>query len=552
MSQSRRKFLRQMSAAAALGLVGQIPGRQLWAATPAEMLPEPDEALLRELALKAIDAARRAGASFADVRVASGCSAGVSCQWVRSSGKPPQMRAPSITLMSGYGIRAMVGGAWGFSSGYELNIDAVTRATLSAVARAKANRPRHRKTLDLAPVSALESGRWVSPIEQDPFLVPFGHQAELQIAAITAVMPFPEILGANSAFGWRRIEQVFACTDGRIQFQQRYLGGPGLGVVAQVGDIYTRAGDGPDLPRTGGFENVTRSDLVSGIREAAVRAVAESRKLGPPRSVELGRYDIVFGAAAAARHMADTIGMAVNLERALGFQANKAGTSYAAPPAEILGRYRVASPLLTVRANRSRPGGNATVKWDAEGVKPEDYTVVQDGVIVDYHTSRETAPALATWYKAHGKPVRSHGCMEGVGQGLPRVNMPNLSIEPGKGSATLDDLIADTKHGIYLVGYAEGDTDQQLLNSQFSSNYRQAREITNGKLGARLDDVAYQFGTPTFWKSLDALGGPNSRSLVTVSGGPHRFEPLQLDASSVESVPIRVRNVNVLNTGRKT
>lgn len=125
MSPSRRTFLKQASAATALGVVGQIPGRLLWA-TPAELVPEPDEALLRELALTAVEAARTAGATFADVRMVAGRSILVRCSANYRGSGTPGMGWPDLTSLAAYGIRAVVDGAWGFAGGTELTPDAVS------------------------------------------------------------------------------------------------------------------------------------------------------------------------------------------------------------------------------------------------------------------------------------------------------------------------------------------------------------------------------------------------------------------------------------------
>lgn len=176
-------FLKQISAAAALGMAGQPPGR-LWAMSPAALLPEPDEALLRELALTAVDVARAAGATFADVRMVAGRSIVVSCVANYSEGRAPGMAWPSLTSLAAYGIRAVVDGAWGFASGAELTPDGVRRVARSAVRRARNNRPRRPRTLELAAVPDGEQGTWATPIERDPFVVPIGEQGDIALAAL--------------------------------------------------------------------------------------------------------------------------------------------------------------------------------------------------------------------------------------------------------------------------------------------------------------------------------------------------------------------------------
>src|SRR5690242_1823847 len=69
MTHTRRTFLANTSLATAASVLARIPRRQLWRMAPADVFPSPDEAEMRALALAAIDAARSAGASYADVRL---------------------------------------------------------------------------------------------------------------------------------------------------------------------------------------------------------------------------------------------------------------------------------------------------------------------------------------------------------------------------------------------------------------------------------------------------------------------------------------------------
>lgn len=553
MSPSRRTFLRQLSAAAALGAVGQVPARLLWAAQPAELLPEPDEALLRELALAAIDAARAAGATFADIRLGAGRSIGLMC--LRSSGGTSTN--PQLSRQDGYGIRAIVNGAWGFAGGTELSLDAVVGAARTAVALARANRPRHRTALELAPAPRIENGTWATPIERDPFSVPLEEMRDVAHDALDA-LPEHRIEWGSVNLGWRCPTTVFASTEGTLVVQRLCQGGEWGDIMARPDQGYQNVAWG-SLGRRGGYgyEAVEVATLASRVREEAERIVAISVAASSAQPVEVGRNDIVFGTGYTAPLLAHTLAEAINLERALGYQANSAGTTFAAPPAQMLGKYQVGSELLTVRADRTRQHGAATVGWDEEGVAPEEYTIVRNGVIVDYHTNRQTATELADWYRSQGQPVRSHGCSRRTGRLWPEVLTPNLTLEPGTETTTVDDLIADTRRGFYVQATRSLESpspDQQVLNTQVQVPHYEVRHIRNGVLGGYVRDFAFQFITPQFWKNVDGLGGADSAEdvqVVTDSSARAATEYLQPFAdSTVRAVPIRVRGVNVLNTGR--
>ena len=553
MSPSRRSFLKDLSAAAALGVMSRVPlvGRGWLTAPLAGLLPEPDEALLRKLALTAVDAARAAGATFADVRVASGQLLMIGCSANWSEGQAPHMGAPSLGLVAEYGIRAIVDGAWGFVGGAELTVDGVRRAAQRAVARARNNRPRRPRTLELAPVPHAEQGTWDTPIAQDPFQVPVAEQVDLALAALEGAGRVAGIHWAGVDLAWDRILRVFASSEGALIVQHIRIAAPDAATLVNPTEKSPGGLDYVETLPTGpfGYEAVTRVNMKELLRRSAERAVAESR-LPPARSVEVGRYDLVLGAPAVASLLTSTIAAALDLDRALGYEANWAGTSFAAPPADILGKYRVGSPLLTVRADRTRPHGAMTVGWDDEGVPAGEHTLVQDGLIVDYLTNRQTAMELAAHYRAQGESVQSRGCASGVGQLAPRVALPNLTMPPGKQALTVEDLIRDTKRGVYIEAIEGGRPDQQVLNGQFSIRDGRAREIRNGKLGGGLRDVAIQFVTPEFWRSMDAVGGTGS-SVDTIQGaGAVILAVIQLPFATVTAPPARVRKVNVLNIGQ--
>jgi TldD protein len=548
MTPSRRDFLKQVSAATAFGMLHQIPGRELWGVSPADLIPEPDEALLRELALVAIDAARSAGAEFADVRV-SGSQGGASTGLIgfdRSQGmRPMQLRAPSVGFHTDYGIRVIVDDAWGFAGDHALTPDSVGEAARRAVARARANRPRQMRALDLAPVERVEDGRWEPPIEEDPFTMPVRDHYELLLDALAAAEGVRGVIKGQIGMGWNRWLRVFASSEGSLIVQRLTQGGFGGEASGRSQDDHQIVDERIESGGWYGYEVVRRADLVVALRDAAERTVAKSQPAvpAPPQvSVDVGRYDLVLGGGLVASLIRSTLAPALNLERALGYHANREGTSFAAPPAEMLDKYQVASPLITVRADRTRPHSAAAVGWDDEGVPAGEHTLIEGGVIVDYLTSRQTAMELASLYQARGEAVRSRGCTvarwdesggeEGY-QGPPRVSVPNITLDPGPEDVTVEDLIADTKRGYYVPRAPSGSSDQQLLSGQFMGRDGEVREIRDGKLGRPMKDFAFQFLTPQLWKSIDALGG--ARTIA--------------DVGNFRAVAARVREVNVLNSG---
>jgi TldD protein len=533
---NRRDFLKGTAAAAAASaLVGGPAGALVL--PPA---PQPGDPAIRELAQRAVDAARSAGAQYADVRVAQNRS-----QFVATRERRVQGLADTETF--GVGVRALVDGAWGFAATSELTTDAVVGVARQAVAQARANRAAMLKAVALAPVASAARGQWTSPIKVDPFTVPVADKVALLLAANEAALKVRGARFVNSGMNFLREEKTFANTDGALTVQTLYRASPTMTVTAVAGDnsdFQTR--QSTDVQPMGrGYEHVTEADLVTNAARWAEEAV---QKLSA-KPVEVGRYDLILHPTHLWLTIHESVAHPTELDRALGYEANYAGTSFVAPPEKVLGQLKYGPPTMNIQADRSQVGSLAACGWDDEGVAPETYHIIKDGVVVDYQTTREQAPYLDWWYKKVGKPTRSHG--NSYAQTWADVQfqrMPNVSLLPGEKDLVWEDLIAATDRGIAIVGNGSFSIDQQRYNAQFAGQL--FYEIRGGKVVGMLKDVAYQMRTPEFWGAMDMLGGRRSYMLGG-SNNDGKGQPSQSNAVSHGCVPTRHRQINVINTGRK-
>src|SRR5690606_1522742 len=262
-----------------------------------------------------------------------------------------------------------------------------------------------------------------------------------------------------------------------------------------------------------------------------------------------GRYDLLLHPTHLWLTIHESIAHPTELDRALGFEANYAGTSFVAPPEGQLGKLKYGPEFMNVVGDRSQPGSLAAVGWDDEGVKPDEYHIIRNGMLDDYQTTREQAPYLKWWYEQHNRPVRSHG--NSYAQSWSDVQfqrMPNVSLLPGEDDHSWEDMIAATDRGIAIVGEGSFSIDQQRYNAQFGGQL--FYEIRNGAIVGMLKDVAYQMRTPEFWNSMDMIGGASSYELGGAFGDG-KGQPSQSNAVSHGCPPTRHRQVNVINTGRQ-
>jgi TldD protein len=264
--------------------------------------------------------------------------------------------------------------------------------------------------------------------------------------------------------------------------------------VARELDLLTPAGVG--------WELYDEKRLKEAIRQL-IDDVKEDLAL-PIKPVEVGRYDTVLDALSVARLLDDTLGRATELDRALGYEANADGTSYLTDPAGMIGTYQAGASLLTVVANRAEPGGAATVRWDDEGIVPDEFPLVQGGVLADFQTTRESAGWLKGRYAKLGKPFRSHGCAAApTGLFVPLPHPPNLVLTPGHAAHDFDALVAGIANGIAIEG-ATLDMDFQGSSGLGSGR---VYEVKHGKRVAMLNAAGFLFRATELWKNLLALGG---------------------------------------------
>src|SRR5205085_288747 len=134
---------------------------------------------------------------------------------------------------------------------------------------------------------------------------------------------------------------------------------------------------------------------------------------------------------------------------------------------------------------------------------PEDYTLIKDGILADYHTTRETAQALAPWYAKQHRPVRSHGCASAeTALGVTLVQPPNIDMHSGSTATTFDDLVAGLDKGLVIKG-ARVSMDRQQLNGEI--NGKSVYEVRKGKFVRFIRQAECLFRAPEFWKNLQAI-----------------------------------------------
>jgi len=493
------------------------------------------------LAAAALNAARSAGADYADVRISTSRT-----QRMRTRERIVSGVTDSET--SGFGIRVLVDGTWGFAASREVTLDEVARVARVAVAQARANRVAQLRPVELAPLDWTGRGTWRSPVEIEPFDIPIEDKVALLLEANEAALGVAGIAFVSSNMSFLREEKFFASTDGVITDQTIYKAAGGVNVTAVApdrSDFQSRSSTDV-MPRGIGYEHIIDSDLVGQAPRWAEEAV---QKLSA-KSVQPGRYDLVLRPSHLWLTIHESIAHPTELDRIMGFEANYAGTSFISSPEEFLGSFRYGPEIMNIQGERTTPGALSTVGWDDEGVQPDEYLIVKDGVLNDLQTTREQAPWLSDWYASQGRTMRSHGNSYGQSWAVTQFQrMPNVNLLPHPDrDVTEEELIEGVENGILIDGDGSFSIDQQRYNAQFGG--QTYFEIKNGRITGMLKDVAYQIRTPEFWNAMDLIGGESTYEMAGAFGDA-KGQPAQSNSISHGCPTTRHRDITIINTGRR-
>ncbi|QBX57042.1 TldD/PmbA family protein [Nocardioides seonyuensis] len=443
----------------------------------------------------------------------------------------------------GFSVRVVHGGAWGFASGVVLTDEEAARVAETAVAVARVAAAMTRDPVVLAPEPVYDDVTWVSAYDVNPLEVATAEKAALLVEWTARLRTGAAVDHATSFLHQVQENKYYADLAGTRTTQQRVRLQPGFeasGSDETTGLFDSMASIAPPVGR--GWEYLTGAQWDW---DAELTEVPDllAEKLKAP-SVRAGRYDLVIDPSNLWLTIHESIGHATELDRALGYEANYAGTSFATY--DKLGNLHYGSPVMNVTGDRTQEHGLATIGWDDEGVQTQRWDIIKDGLLVGYQLDRPMAAMKPELSGPEHPQGRSNGCAYADSPGhIPIQRMANVSLEPAPDGPSTEDLISRVDRGIYVVGDKSWSIDMQRFNFQFTG--QRFYKITDGKLDGMLRDVAYQATTTEFWRSMEAVGGPQT----WVLGGAFncgKAQPGQVAAVSHGCPTSLFRDVNILNT----
>src|SRR5690242_14194100 len=470
-----------------------------------------------------------AGASYADLRIH-----GITTEVVQL--RDGELEAAVVNHEIGLAVRVIVNGTWGFASHAELDVDVAAETARRAVQVATTLAPLNAETIELAAEPVYSDVTWVSDYLVDPFAVGVADKIAV-LGEYSGRLLAADGVDHVSAVLYAAKEQTFyADTFGSSTTQQRVRVQPTLDAItvdAAAGTFESMRTLAPPTAR--GWEYVAGDEIWNWTDELAQLPSLLAEKAKAP-SVTAGPTDLVIDPSNLWLTIHESIGHATEYDRAIGYEAAYAGTSFATP--DKLDTMRYGSPVMNVTADRTVEFGLATIGYDDEGVAAQSWDLVRDGIFTGYQLDRVFAQRL-------GQP-RSNGCSYADSpHHVPIQRMANVSLEPAPEDISTDDLIGRVDDGIYIVGDKSWSIDMQRYNFQFTG--QRFFQIRDGQLDGQLRDVAYQATTTEFWNSMEAVGGPSTWRL----GGAFncgKAQPGQIAPVSHGCPSALFRGVNVLNT----
>jgi len=492
----------------------------------------------RALADAALQEATRLGATHADFRLERHLGENLSWRDLR-------LKNASAATSVGFAVRVVYQGTFGFASGVSLTVDEVLRVAREAVAVAAVAKPLNAEPIELAP-EPVHTATWVSAYDIDPFSVPRSDKLDVLGEWAARLMRATQIDHVDIGVSFVKEAKFYADTAGSEITQQR---------IRSLGQVESTL-----VQPTGGFESMRTlappvgrgwEHFVGGVGDGQYdwdaelaqvpELLAEKAKAG---SVEPGVYDLVIDPTNLWLTIHESIGHATELDRALGYEAAYAGTSFAT--LDKLGSLQYGSPVMHVTGDRTTEHGLASVGYDDEGVETQKWDIVRDGILVGYQLDRRMAAE-------HGSELgvsRSNGCAFADSPGhIPIQRMANVSLQPAAADVSTDDLISQVDRGVYVVGDKSWSIDMQRYNFQFTG--QRFYEIDGGRIVGQLRNVAYQATTTEFWNSMEAVGGPGTYRL----GGANncgKGQPGQVAPVSHGCPSALFRGINILNTQQES
>jgi TldD protein len=407
-----------------------------------------------------------------------------------------EMESIGRSTASGGNVRALVKGGWGFTSFNDFSN--LPGRVASAVEQAGAAGRGKSHLAEIEPaIDTVTSG-----VKKNPVTIPLAEKKKLLDQYNDIIWSTPQIQTSNISYSDSRKKVIFLNSEGSFITQER------ADVTIRLTAIAAKDGEvqqvGLSLGSRGHFSAI--EGMHEQVREMARHAV----ELLTAPQVKGGEYTVVLDPVLAGVFVHEAFGHLSESDFVYENEHMK--------EIMVLGK-QFGAPLLNIVDSAAEPGLRGSFKYDDEGVRAVKTYLIKEGKLVGRLHSRETAA------KMNEKPT---GNARAISYRFPPiVRMTNTYIVPG--TASFDDIITDTKDGIYVKNWYGGMTSMEM----FTFSAGEAYMIRNGKIAEAVRPVKLTGNVFSTLLNIDAIGndldmnegggcGKGGQSPLAVSNGsPH-------------------------------
>lgn len=416
----------------------------------------------------------------------------------------------------GMGIRILANGAWGFASTRDLSKKGLKQSFEIARKMARVEGGRRKIPIQLAEIPISEDRVEVNC--KDDFRDRSLEEIIQQILKWNqAIRTSSDVIRSIADYASISARKFFWSSEGtKIEFGRPLLN-VNLGAVAKgtsgVQAFYQPwGGTFPELGGTGGFEILGKDgDLTELCKTVGEKAVALAN--AKPAPTRLKDIPIVFDPSYMALLVHEIIGHPSEADRVLGWEAAWAGSTWwKGKSADEGNPTQIGSKYVTIYNDPTIPKNFGYMLYDDEGTPCRRTTLVKDGILTERMHSRETAAIMG---------VQPNGAMRANTYEYHPI-IRQINVYWGTGDWKADEIIEETKQGVYLMGASIPSIDDQRFNWAISS--QEGYLIENGELTDHLYGCAATATTPAFLQSIDALAGDDQQLFWSGCG---KGDPMQ-------------------------
>jgi TldD protein len=452
---------------------------------------------LQDIAKKAIDRALKSGAEFADLRIESASGTNI----VVMDGKT---KTVTSQIESGCGIRAFIGGAWGFAVTNTLTQSSVVAAAQSAAKMAKVAQKKAKIKF------AIEQQRAEVKVEkyackEPPSEIPVEDKLSYALSQDRAMKDRDSrVSSTNSRYDDFEVKRVVANSFGTIITTYETWTLAACSAWARSEGIMQRGH--ASVGNVGGCELMKEEESQRLGQSAADQAL----RLLESKPVPAGKFTCVLDNKMTGMLAHEAFGHACEADAILAGASvleGRIGQSVAAEGVSL-----VDDPTL------ERTFGYFGYDW--EGIRAKKHVLIENGTLKGFLHNLESSSRMRI------KPNGSSRAQ--TYQNTPIIRMSNTYIGPGDWKK--DEVIEEVRRGMLIQGNQYGYVEP--AKGQFMFKCDEAYEIKDGIVGQRYRDASLSGVILEVLKNVRSVGndfklgdpgycGKGGQSARTTDGGPH-------------------------------